>query len=137
MMKFRMARINVDQFAILTGTLPDGNLDVNVTLALKYSLDMHRVATSLTFIFSRKDERILLLELTCEFEIKPEDWEAAIKDSKLVIPRYALETFVVQSVGTARGILHCKTEGTPFNGIILPPINVTELVTEDMVVPVG
>ncbi len=34
-------------------------------------------------------------------------------------------------VGTARGILHAKTEGTAFNDFILPAINVEELVEED------
>ena len=84
-MRFRMARINIDQFAILTDIVPNGSLEVNV---------------------------------------------------KLVILKVMLEHFAVQTVGTARGILHCKTEGSQFNGIILPPVNVTELVTEDMILPI-
>ena len=113
-MRFRMARINIDQFAILTDIVPNGSLEVNVTLSLKYSMDVRRIATSMSFVFGEESERILMLELTCEFEIHEEDW----------------------TVGTARGILHCKTEGSQFNGIILPPVNVTELVTEDMILPI-
>jgi len=36
------------------------------------------------------------------------------------------------TVGTVRGILHTKTEGTNFNGFVIPTINVTELVTSDV-----
>mgnify|MGYP001062240764 CR=1 FL=1 len=135
-MRFRMARINIDQFAILTDIVPNGSLEVNVTLSLKYSMDVRRIATSMSFVFGEESERILMLELTCEFEIHEEDWLAAIDGSKLVIPKVMLEHFAVQTVGTARGILHCKTEGSQFNGIILPPVNVTELVTEDMILPI-
>ena len=38
----------------------------------------------------------------------------------------------VITVGTARGVLHAKTENTPFNKFVLPTINVTELVKEDV-----
>lgn len=36
-------------------------------------------------------------------------------------------------VGTARGILHAKTENTLFNQFLLPTIDVTELVTDDVI----
>jgi len=36
------------------------------------------------------------------------------------------------SVGTARGILHAKTENTPYNEFIIPLINVTEAVKADI-----
>lgn len=34
--------------------------------------------------------------------------------------------------GTARGIIHAKSEGTLLAGIILPPINVMELIKNDL-----
>jgi hypothetical protein len=43
----------------------------------------------------------------------------------------------MHTVGTIRGILHCKTEGTPFNALILPPINVSEMVTGDLELPIS
>jgi len=38
----------------------------------------------------------------------------------------------VMTVGTARVVLHTKTEGTFFNRFLLPTINVPELVTDDI-----
>ena len=37
-------------------------------------------------------------------------------------------------MGTLRGVLHAKVENTPYNMFILPTINVTELVKEDIVI---
>ena len=34
------------------------------------------------------------------------------------------------TIGTTRGILHAKTEGTCFNKYVLPTINVTEIIKE-------
>lgn len=37
------------------------------------------------------------------------------------------------TIGTARGVLHSKTESTPFNSFLLPTLNVNELVKKDVV----
>ena len=37
------------------------------------------------------------------------------------------------AVGTARGILHAKTEATKFNQFLIPPINVVELIKDDII----
>ena len=36
-------------------------------------------------------------------------------------------------VGAARGIIHAKTEGTILNSVILPPINLVEIIKDDLV----
>ena len=37
-------------------------------------------------------------------------------------------------VGTVRGIIHAKTEGTVLNAIVLPPINLTEIIKDDILI---
>ena len=37
------------------------------------------------------------------------------------------------TIGTTRGVLHSKTENTPFNSFLLPTLNVNELVKKDVV----
>ena len=58
------------------------------------------------------------------------------QDNKIIIPKELLAHFGVHTIGTARGILHCKTEGTQFNTFILPPINVSERITEDIIIKI-
>ena len=76
----------------------------------------------------------MVLQVLCEFGIHPEDLQSITSDNKVTIPKGTLDYFIAQTVGTARGILHCKTEGTPFNGIIIPPMNVTTMVDSDMII---
>ncbi len=133
-MKFRMTKITVDQFAILTREAPAGDISINIEMNLKYSVEARRIMTSMLFTFEKGSEKALLLEQSCEFEIAKDDWEASVSDGKVTIPKSTVEYFGAQTVGVARGVLHCKTEGTPLNGLILPPINITQLVREDMTI---
>lgn len=135
MMKFKMGKINVDQFAILSQNTPTGDIDINVNLRFKYSLEARRIAPNMQFSFKHKESTLVILEVTCEFEIHPDDWKELFTSSELCIPKSILEYFGAQTVGTSRGIMHCKTEGTPYNGIVLPPIDITQLVPDDIHIP--
>ena len=79
---------------------------------------------------------LLFKNITCGFEFAVEEtsWNAFIKGSTLVISKDFLEQLAVQTVGVARGIMHCKTEGTPFNMLILPPINVRDIISDAITV---
>ena len=50
---------------------------------------------------------------------------------KIIVPEMFLEHIAAVTTGTSRGILFAKTEKTPFNNFILPPLNVKELVQSD------
>lgn len=76
----------------------------------------------------------MILGVTCEFEIHEEDWEKLNNNEEVVIPKELLEYFAVHTVGTARGVLFCKTESTQFNNVIIPPINVADLIKGNLVI---
>ena len=66
------------------------------------------------------------------FCIEPNDWDTFINEVAIIVPKSVITHFCVLTVGTVRGILHSKTEGTNYNGFVVPTINVTELVTGDI-----
>lgn len=134
MMRFRMFRINVEQFAILVENFPLEKLNIATGLEVKYSLEGKSLAIVMTFNFISEEEKVMLLKLNCEFQIQEDDWNGQINDSRIIIPKSFIEYLVVQTVGTARGVLHCKTEGTAFNHIILPPMNVSDMINGDMII---
>lgn len=133
-MRFRMFRINVEQFAILAENVRLEKLDIATGLEIKYSLEGKSLAIVMTFNFVSEEEKVMLLKLNCEFQIQEDDWNSQINDAKIIFPKNFIEYLVVQTVGTARGVLHCKTEGTAFNHIILPPMNVSDMINGDMIV---
>lgn len=128
MIHFRMVRINVEQFAILADAPSAGDdLTLTTTIGYRYSTEARRVACVLDLRFEAESGPVMLLKINCEFAIRPDDWATMERNDGVEIPRQLQEFLAVHTIGTARGILHCKTEGTPFNMIILPPVNVAEL----------
>ena len=131
-----MNRIRVDQFAILTDSIPPEDLSLGFAISFGVAPSIHEVCTTVRFDISHAESPLLILELSCFFEIREEDWNKFKQDNKVIIPKGLLAHFGVHTIGTARGILHCKTEGTPLNAFILPPINVSERITEDIIIEI-
>lgn len=131
-----MNRIRVDQFAILTDSIPPEDLSLGFAISFGVAPSIHEVCTTVRFDISHAESPLLILELSCFFEIREEDWNKFKQDNKVIIPKGLLAHFGVHTIGTARGILHCKTEGTQLNAFILPPINVSERITEDIIIEI-
>lgn len=136
-----MAKINIDQFAILTDIVPYGDLSFTVSVGFKVAFNVKRIACEFGVTFSntdgnREEKKILLLEETCEFDIHPEDWDILIENSRLTVSPQDLCLLANQAVGVARGVLYCKTENTPFTQFILPPINLTTLIKDNLIVDI-
>ena len=74
----------------------------------------------------------MILELIAYFAIAPEG--IAEIQSKGSVPVDFLRYMGTIAVGAARGIIHAKTEGTVLNSIVLPPINLVEIIKDDLVI---
>lgn len=134
MIRFRMSKISIGQFAILTDTPRMEGLTYSVGVGFSDDPKSRRVACGFSIEFSHGEEMVLKLESTCEFDMHPDDWNNSIKEGRITIHKQDLGYYATQTVGAARGILFCKTDGTPFNQLIIPPINLTELIKEDLVI---
>jgi hypothetical protein len=132
---FQMNQIAVNQFAILAPEPPAGDISVELSVQFKTDIVNKGIAVVFGIRFSHNDALLLLLEIQCEFKIKPEDWDGLILDGEVVIPVYFLRHIALHTVGTARGVLFCKTEGTPFNKFILPPVNLESMINQDVRIP--
>lgn len=137
MIQFMMNHIIVDQFAILSeeSLLSTDKAQLNSQIGFKMDFNNHLIATTMCFKFEKNDELFMILEVTCHFAIEPNDWKMLISENSIIFPKDFLAHLGMHTIGTARGILHCKTEGTTFNTCILPPINVVQMIPEDLVAP--
>lgn len=134
MVQFRMNRISVEQFAIIADSIPQMPITVDTDVSFGIVSNKHIVAVKFNLSFSNNSDKLLIMELHCHFEIHPENWAGFEKDKKVIIPKDLLAHFAMHTIGTARGVLFCKTEGTIFNQFIIPPINVAEKISEDIVI---
>ena len=128
-----MFKISIVQFAILSNEAANG-YRIGTNAELRHTADGSAVAVDATFSFENGGKVDMVLQVLCEFNIHPDDLQSITVGKTVTIPKATLDYFIAQTVGTARGILHCKTEGTPFNGIIIPPMNVTTMLDSDMVI---
>lgn len=133
MTKFKMFGIHLDQFAILKNESKE-EIGMNVSLNFKYADEGRKIACVVAFNFLSDEKKVMVLGLTCEFEIQEDDWKTFKKENEIIIPKNLLEFFAVHTIGTARGVLFCKTENTQYNYIVIPPVNVSEMELTDLVI---
>lgn len=134
---FAFNGLRILSFAVIESAYKKSG-EVNLMTALGYGLDVekHIVSCNAKFAFEKKKgQPFLLLEVQSQFQIENKDFLKKIKqneNSYLITKDLAIH-FAVLTIGSARGILHAKTEGTEFNDYLLPTIDVNAIVQEDVI----
>ncbi|WP_394906092.1 hypothetical protein [uncultured Mesonia sp.] len=128
---FSLKKITTEQFAIIESAFKEGE-DVQFSVNAKYGINEKdkMVAVFVSPAFYQDKKAFLVLEIACHFKIVDDAWESfKNKDkTKLTIPVGFMRHLIMLTIGTARGVLHSRTENTPFNNFLMPTINVTEIV---------
>ena len=129
---FSLESITTEQFAVIESAY-------NESEEVQFSIDSEQgineeermIAVFVSPSFLQNNTPFLVLKIACHFRITEEAWDSFINknNTKLSIPVGFLRHLIMLSIGTARGILHSKTENSLFNKFLLPTINLTEVVT--------
>ena len=127
-----ISHIETKQFAMFPDLYVNGKETmVNTAVQFRVVSDYSRIRNITKFSYYQDNNLLLVLELICDFEINPEATEDIKKDGK--IDMNFLRYIASISVGTARGVIHSETKGSVLNPVILPPIDLTKLITGDMI----
>lgn len=129
---FRIRKIRTTQFAIFQEKYDsvNGNTCAQVQFTFGFS-EENGVQCISEFTYDQNETTIMKLELVCEFDISKQGKETIKETGK--IDADFLRYIATIATGTARGVIHAKTEGTAINDIVLPPINLYETITEDFI----
>ena len=134
--KFALVKITTEQFAVIEQDISD-DPEVNITVDFRFGADNNQelIAVFAAFSFEIEGKKFLIIEAGCHFNIASESWNRMLNSEKevLKIPKKFLQHLAVITVGTARGMLHAKTENTDFNRFHLPTMNLQEMITEDSI----
>ena len=132
---FQLLGIRTEQFALVDQEFDTGK-DLNVTVNFNVAKDDDQKIVSVLFLakFLDDDKIIMIIECSCHFSIDDVSWNQFKENDStaLIIPQGFITHLALITVGTARGILHAKTEGTKFNGHILPTLNLLEIFLSDV-----
>lgn len=85
--------------------------------------------------FYQENIPFLKLETGCHFTITKSTWTAFVleENNKLKLPEDFVKHLLTLCIGTSRGVLHAKTERSNLNHILLPVININDLIEDDVI----
>ena len=131
---FKLSLITTEEFEIVESNF-DNEGKVKLELAVRFAADSKQklIAVFSKFSFSTNDASFLLIEGGCHFAIPDDSWKSMLnyQQNSLTIPKGFSQQMAQLTVGTTRGLLHAKTENTPFNHFHIPLINIANLIKED------
>jgi len=133
---FVLRKIITEQFAIIEESHLEGNeASLNTQIQFAINADQKLLGTKVAFKFEHSRLPFLVIEASCHFQVTDSAWEDFRQENAEVykVPAGFLCHLAMLTVGTVRGILHTKTENTPFNQYVVPTINVAALIKEDIV----
>ena len=131
---FQIKQIKTDQFAIFDTTIKPNSLAELITkIEFKIDIEQNMIGTFMTFDFSHENKIFIRLACSCHFQIQKESWTNFLTDKPTItVPKSFLLHLATITTGTSRGILHSKTEGTAFCTLVLPTIDLTQLISTDL-----
>lgn len=131
---FKLIHIKTEQFALLEDNYA-ANKPINITTSLEFKSnnEARMVGSFVDFTFELEKKLIIKIQVSCHFKIQNDSWKSFTKEatSAIIIPKGFLAHLAMLTIGTTRGVLFAKTEGTPFAEIIIPTIDVTTIVKKD------
>jgi hypothetical protein len=133
---FSILKIATEQFAVIADAHRIGE-HAQIQHEMNFGVDKLNKR-----IFMRKLARFqhpesspfMIIDISCHFGINPDDWEylKVPNTESIILPRDFSIHLAMLVVGTLRGVLHAKTENTPFNQYIFPAFDVTSLIPEKL-----
>lgn len=133
----RLVQINTRQFATFGDPpLPEATINENIEFAFG-ALEEEKVIGCLFHYTLLVEDRVFLtIEASCDFIVNDDSWQQLTNKPKAELKlnkAYALLLADI-TVGTTRGILHSKTENTPFNKYPVGVIDLKAVFTEDVTI---
>jgi hypothetical protein len=128
---FALLGLKTEQFATFEENFSQKKT-TNLTTGLEFIISKEKqIAVFIAITFEQTKKAFLKIQISCHFGIAPESWDKFCLGSKIVFPKDFMAHITMLTIGSARGVLHAKTEGTIFNKFLLPTIDVTALIKED------
>lgn len=135
--RFSLQHIDTKQFAVFgEGPLNAVEIQENIEFAFGVNEEQCIVGCLFRYTLFDSDQPFITIEVVCDFQVEKESWDQMLelKKAELVLPKGFAQHIANITVGTARGILHNKTENTIFNKYPIALINLQKIFSKDVVI---
>lgn len=134
---FSLVKIVTEQFAIIPDSYiekQESVIQYELNFGLNKDVKQIYVRILIRYTYANKSPFIILC-VGCQFSIENDSWLFMKNkdDEHLTIPKNLATHLAMLTVGTCRGVLHAKLSDSQFSQMLLPTIDVTELVPGDIV----
>lgn len=134
-LQFQLVKIDVPQFAIINDGEFSNPLQINFEINFAVDNSISSIKNTLKVVYLNSNDPVMQLVVESYYAVSPDSWKEMTKpDKSIVVPVGFLQHLAAITVGTTRGVLHSRTEGTNLNRFVLPLINVAEMVKNDIVI---
>lgn len=132
---FSFQGIKCEQFAILEENFsPKKEIQLGSQLELKLDQANKQIGVFFGIEYIQSKKTFLKIVVSCHFIIQDESWNKFVQKDEpiLIVPKGFIAHLATITVSTTRGVHYAKTEGTQFSKFMVPLVNVTEIITEDV-----
>ncbi len=133
--KFSIKSIVTDEFATIKSCYKEAE-EVKIETGYEFGIspEDNFLVVGLSVFFKCIENPFIILKIKCGFDIDPQAFEELKGEEtrKYIVPKGFLTHLTVLTIGTARGILHARLEKSGFEQFILPTLNISDMLKEDM-----
>lgn len=133
--RFAYTGVEIKQFAMLD-LVNDNSGAINMSASANVNYDDRAIGIGLNLQFISSDKPFLVIDTLSHFVIEEQCWNELSnnKTEDVILPKRFLEHLNALAIGTTRGVLIGKTDGTEYSKYFLPLVDATELGCVDLVV---
>ncbi|MDE6255104.1 MAG: hypothetical protein K2M39_02820 [Muribaculaceae bacterium] len=132
---FKIVAGGITQFAFFEENYNSISEENQLDSSVSFTVETHKRIIKATAIANLYQSNMPVLKCVVDlvFQIKNDSWDSFANRNKILIPQELLVYFGSKAVGALRGALFAKLEQMPIH-IVLPLVNLNEIITEPMVV---
>jgi hypothetical protein len=136
-----LLKLSTEQFAWYIENLPPDKNKTELTMnnSIGFGVEPSKNVIGCIFKFellNSDDLPVLIVEVNVHFAVEPEVFGKLLNKKKrqFKLPFESACHILSITIGSARGILHTKTEGTVVNGLHIPLLNTEAFISEDIII---
>lgn len=135
--RFRLTDIKQLQFVNLTDQWPEGEMQIGNQLQFSSETEKRIIHCTASFEFKKNDITQLMLTVRSSFEFEREGWSAMyqLQGDRWVVPAGLVQHLADVTIGAARGILAVRSEETGLPKLMLPLLNPSQMIKDNLALP--
>lgn len=132
--QFKLTDIQQLQFATLTNTWPEGELQVGNQINFTHDSTKREVKCTVSVEFKKNDITQLICSVQSSFEFNVESWSAMyqLDGDQWVLPMGLVHHLADITIGATRGILAVRSQEAGFPRLMLPLMSVQQVIKTNL-----